>query len=95
MPDSPQMKTARTANATLEPMRPWKSKVVIGGVVGLLVMIANYLDWLPALGFLRNLTGGDQENVTDLIVLLVGGGGSLTAIVSRWRQKAAPPIKAL
>ncbi len=89
MPKTPARRQAETANANLPDYPIWKTKAFIGSVVALFAFFAQRYGWIDW------MLPEDQDLLADVIVLALGGGGSLTVLLGRWRQKVAPPVKAL
>lgn len=66
---------------------PWyKSKVIVGAVISIITKI------LVMTGLVTQIAPEDAENITNLIVLVLGGVGDLVAIGARVAQKHAPDI---
>lgn len=66
---------------------PWyRSTVIIGAIVSILAKV------LVMTGLIGELAPDDEAELTNLIVLLIGGIGDIVAIGSRVRQKHAPAI---
>lgn len=80
---------AKTANAELDRMSLFKSKVFVGALITLLATLAEYF------GIVAAVTPEGREQVADLIVAAFQGGGALMAAIGRWAQKAAPKLKVL
>lgn len=66
----------------------WRSKIIVGAAVSILTKL------LVASGLVGDLAPADSEEITNLILLVIGGVGDLVAIGSRVAQKHAPTITA-
>lgn len=66
----------------------WKSKVIIGAAISIVCKL------LVMFGLVGEIAPGDQQQLADVLVLVLGGIGDLVAIGARLKQKHAPPIVA-
>lgn len=71
----------------IEESLPWyRSKVVVGAAVSILSKV------LVMTGLVNDFAPEDGEQLSNLVVLVIGGIGDLVALVARVRQRFAPPI---
>ena len=66
----------------------WQSRIIIGAAVSIATKIA------VLTGLTSEFSSGDEQQLVDLLLLILGGAGDLLAIVSRTVQKHAPTITA-
>ena len=64
----------------------WKSKVIVGALISILAKL------FVISGLTGEITPGETQQVTDLVLIVIGGLGDLLAIGSRITQRYAPQI---
>lgn len=66
---------------------PWyRSQVIIGAAISIVTKL------LVVLGVIGELAPEDSEQLTNTVVLVIGGLADIWAMRARITQKAAPPI---
>lgn len=66
----------------------WRSKIIVGALLSIVTKL------LVATGLTSEFSDADSQQLTDIVILLIGGVGDLVAIGSRVKQKEAPAITA-
>ncbi len=74
------------SNYPPETMPWWKSKVIVGALISILAKL------FVISGLTGEITPGETQQVTDLVLIVIGGLGDLLAIGSRITQRYAPQI---